>query len=386
MSDFHKHFLKKIKQKEQAYGLSLLSEDPCSQDSIGNDVNPNSEISLSNSEHDLVTYYDKIKLETFPVIETYKDIRTSIEFQTYYRPPSSSELPVFICHHGAGSSSMTFCKLASTLHEAQSERNATKKEYPGIFVFDMRGHGGSSTKIPFDYSLESLTKDFEFIIDRFHNTHQPTNSIYLVGHSLGGAVLTNYILLNPEAVYKVKGLVMIDIVEETAVKSLKSMPQFIRNRPLSFPTYQRAIDWHVHEIRLINNIESAKLSIPDLLKRGQEGLTWRTNLQCTEPFWDSWFKDLSKNFVNQGSNTIARLLVLSGHETLDTNLLIGQMQGKYQLIVFNNTAESGHFVQEDIPKHLAISLLDFTKRNDSPEEYMRKELGFTPKWGGKINK
>lgn len=42
--------------------------------------------------------------------------------------------------------------------------------------------------------------------------------------------------------------------------------------------------------------------------------------------------------------------MLAGTDRLDKPLTIGQMQGKYQLHVF---AETGHFVQEDIPVGLA---------------------------------
>lgn len=80
------------------------------------------------------------------------------------------------------------------------------------------------------------------------------------------------------------------------------------------------------------------------------------------------------------------MLILSGHETLDTNLIVGQMQGKYQLVVFNNNPKIGHFLHEDIPSQIAITLMDFVRRNDNPEDYMKNELGFIPKWGGKINR
>lgn len=179
---------------------------------------------------------------------------------------------------------------------------------------------------------------------------------------------------------------MLDIVEETAISSLGAMSSFLERLPPKFISYQQAIDWHLKATSLLKNPESAKLSVPDLFLDNGEVLTWKTELKVTQPFWDTWFHQLSKNFVECGKEkNVAKLLILAGHETLDTSLIIGQMQGKYQLIVFNNPM-TGHFVHEDIPNEVCASLLDFMKRNDSPEEYMKKELGFTPKWGGKIHK
>jgi protein phosphatase methylesterase 1 len=54
-------------------------------------------------------------------------------------------------------------------------------------------------------------------------------------------------------------------------------------------------------------------------------------------------------------------LVLAGAESLDKDLMIGQMQGKYQLTVYQDV---GHCLQEDAPDRLAATLLEFWRRND----------------------
>lgn len=53
-----------------------------------------------------------------------------------------------------------------------------------------------------------------------------------------------------------------------------------------------------------------------------------------------WFAGLSGRFL---AARTARLLVLAGTERLDKELMIGQMQGKFQLTVIPNV---GHMVQE----------------------------------------
>lgn len=57
----------------------------------------------------------------------------------------------------------------------------------------------------------------------------------------------------------------------------------------------------------------------------------------------------------------AKMLILAGTDRLDKELMIGQMQGKFQLVVI---PEAGHFVQEDVPEKTAGLLVEFFKRND----------------------
>lgn len=53
-----------------------------------------------------------------------------------------------------------------------------------------------------------------------------------------------------------------------------------------------------------------------------------------------WFTGLSNKFLTART---ARLLVLAGTERLDKELMIGQMQGKFQLVVL---AGVGHMIHE----------------------------------------
>jgi len=53
--------------------------------------------------------------------------------------------------------------------------------------------------------------------------------------------------------------------------------------------------------------------------------------------------------------------VLAGTERLDRELMIGQMQGKFQLEVISGV---GHMLQEDNPTRLAEVLVEFWRRNE----------------------
>lgn len=92
-----------------------------------------------------------------------------------------------------------------------------------------------------------------------------------------------------------------------------------------------------------------------------------------------WFTGLSNKFL--GCRT-AKLLLLAGADRLDRDLMIGQMQGKYQLEVYPDVGHCVHEVRsprelpaeykdihalfnlQDAPDRAADTLLMFWERND----------------------
>ena len=125
--------------------------------------------------------------------------------------------------------------------------------------------------------------------------------------------------------------------------------------------------------RTIRNSTSARISVPSLLHHdavnASHRWTWRTDLAATQPYWEGWFAGLSRKFLNAKGG---KLLLLAGTDRLDKELMIGQMQGKYQLQVF---PEAGHFVHEDQAEKTAAIVVDFYRRND------RSALVLPPKVG-----
>ena len=57
---------------------------------------------------------------------------------------------------------------------------------------------------------------------------------------------------------------------------------------------------------------------------------WRTPLAASEPYWEGWYKGLSDLFM---SVITPKVLVLAGTDRLDRSLTVGQMQGKFQLVL-----------------------------------------------------
>ncbi|EPE04751.1 protein phosphatase methylesterase 1 [Ophiostoma piceae UAMH 11346] len=302
--------------------------------------------------------------------------------------------PLFVMHHGAGSSGLSFAVVGAEI----------RKRLPsaGILSLDARDHGltkvddAEGAEAAVDLSLRTLSSDLLRVIrlaqKAMHWSELPP--LVLVGHSLGGAVVTDLAysgrLNTTPTSSPLLGFAVLDVVEGSAIDALQSMQTYLGTRPPGFPTLQSGIEWHIRT-RTIRNATSARTSVPALLvdhtvednKPEQdtsiipeaESTTspastsasasanprpwrWRTDLGATQPFWEGWFVGLSKKFLGSRGG---KLLLLAGTDRLDTELTIGQMQGKYALQVF---PEAGHFIHEDLPEKTAMTLVDFYQRNN----------------------
>lgn len=237
---------------------------------------------------------------------------------------SSSKSPLFVLHHGAGSSGLSFCLLTQEI----------RKRLPtaGVLSLDARGHGSTSS-VSQDLSLPTLTSDLLSVIllTQQKMSWPELPPLILVGHSLGGAVVTELacsnLLLQPG---NLLGYAVLDVVEGSAMDALKSMQNYLATRPTGFVSLKDGIEWHVRS-RTLRNSVSARASVPALLvddktTDSRKPWRWRTDLGATQPFWEGWFVGLSKKFLGGRGG---KLLLLAGTDRLDTELTIGQMQGMF---------------------------------------------------------
>jgi len=240
-------------------------------------------------------------------------------------------------HHGAGSSGLSFAVLSSEI----------RKRLPsaGILALDARGHGltkvapssgPAGTDPDLDLSLSTLSTDLyaTILATKSQMSWPEMPPIILVGHSLGGAVVTE-LARRGDLGTALLGYAVLDVVEGSAMDALQSMQSYLSTRPAGFASLRDAIEWHVRS-RTIRNAASARTSVPGLLvdsgtRRDGDGLqskarpwVWKTDLAATQPFWEGWFVGLSKKFLEARGG---KMLLLAGTDRLDTELTIGQMQG-----------------------------------------------------------
>lgn len=254
-------------------------------------------------------------------LEEPKDGLGHAKFHVYLTPPASVKAPLLVLHHGAGSSAMSFALMAKEVRKAMPEI--------GILAVEARDHGSvvwdAEGNIDSALSIELLSRD---LVDMLQLTQAKMDwkdlpTIILIGHSLGGAVVTdaaNKGLLGN----KLLGYGVLDVVEGSAIEALSHMQTYLASRPKWFPSLSAAIEWHIRS-RTLRNPQSARASVPSLLLQTPEGRwTWRTELASTETYWENWFTGMSGKFL---SGRGAKLLVLAGTDRLDKELMIGQMQG-----------------------------------------------------------
>lgn len=231
-------------------------------------------------------------------------------------------------HHGAGSSGLSFAVCASEI----------RKRVPaaGILSSDARGHGLTATPEgeELDLSLGTLAKDLLAVITmtKAEMKWSELPPIILVGHSLGGAVVTE-LAKSAQLGNALLGYAVLDVVEGSAMDALQSMQTYLSTRPTGFATVEAGIEWHVRS-RTLRNSTAARTSVPSLLSNEPTAAgdsrpwKWRTDLARTQPFWEGWFVGLSKKFLEARGG---KLLLLAGTDRLDTELTIGQMQGRTPL-------------------------------------------------------
>jgi len=260
-----------------------------------------------------------------------------------------------VFHHGAGYSGLSFACLAKEITEM------TKGEC-GVLSLDARRHGKTSSTegVDDDLSIDVLVADFCEMLQTLFPDPSNCPTFLLVGHSMGGSVVVRGCPRLIEKKYRIAGVVVLDVVEGSAVEALPHMNSLLNARPDGFDSIEEAIEWHV-STNTIHNATSARISIPSIFKSTESPLLpyqWRTPLRSTAPYWLSWFQGLSSHFL---AARTARLLVLAGTDRLDKELMIGQMQGKFQMAVVPGV---GHMLHEDDPTRLAEILVEFWKRND----------------------
>ncbi|KAG9517787.1 protein phosphatase methylesterase 1, partial [Aureobasidium melanogenum] len=291
--------------------------------------------------------------------ELFLDSKTESQhakYHVYLTPPRDpAKGPLFICHHGAGATGMSFACFAA----------AVRKEMPGagICSLEAREHGSavfapSSNEEVLDFSIETLVADTLAMIEGVKQRQgwKTLPPSVLVGHSLGGAVVTR-IAANGTLGAQLVGFAVLDVVEGSAIEALMHMKTYLASRPSSFASVDQAINWHIRS-RTIRDLESAKASVPGLLVPKDDRWIWRTDLARTQRWWEDWFTGMSGLFLR---GRAAKALVLAGTDRLDKELMVGQMQGKFQLTVI---PEAGHFIQEDVPEKTAHLMIEFFKRND----------------------
>jgi protein phosphatase methylesterase 1 len=192
------------------------------------------------------------------------------------------------------------------------------------------------------------------------NRNRPPKLV-LVGHSMGGAAVARAAATIGDDTnsatrdFDLRGVVVVDVVEGSAMAALRDAEFSLARRPSSFATPADAVAWFVRS-GLTTNLESARVSAPSQIRSSNDRWVWIADARRTAPHWRGWFEGLSRLFL---SLKCAKLLIVADTDRLDTELTIAQMQGKFQTVLVPNAT---HAVHEDQPSVAADAVAGFVAR------------------------
>ena len=117
------------------------------------------------------------------------------------------------------------------------------KQFARLAAPEFRGHGVSKHKKgDEDLSIGTLVEDSIEVVDWMIQKF-PDSTFVILGHSMGGSVAAKLIkrLETMPQGKRIIGLIIIDVVEGTAIKALPHMATILKNKPKSFKSIDSAI-------------------------------------------------------------------------------------------------------------------------------------------------
>eukprot|EP00793_Prasinoderma_coloniale_P003619 PRCOL_00002994-RA len=305
-----------------------------------------------------------------------------------YRQPVDKATTIVLLVHGGGYTSLTWAPMARELAARATPRTV-------VAAVDLRAHGGtlldcqrSHRDQPSDLSADALAGDVRSVGGALLAEAAEGARLVLVGHSMGGAAAVRAAPAfdgdgSGPSSSSLAGLVVIDVVEGTAMASLRHMRAVLDSVPSAFASEEDAVRWALAS-KACRSVEAARVSVPARLRpegeacegatpardRSDESarsaanaqslpprrLVWRTDLGATEPHWEGWYRGLSDAFLRVRA---PKVLVLAGADRLDRALTMASMQGRYQTVLLPG---AGHAVHEDAADKVAGVLAGFLER------------------------
>ncbi len=263
--------------------------------------------------------------------------------------------PIVLCFHGLNASSATFEPLFSSLSGSGGLAFA---------AVDLRGHGLSAASTPDSPPSTSTLLDDAIDVALEVASRAPTaRGIFLVGHSLGGAIATRLAASWPASMLPLYGLVAIESCEGSTCAALPDMRRLYGALPRSFASAAEAVSFIITS-GAARSTPSAHIAVPPRLREDGGGrFVWRAQAFVDssmedESTWVHWFASTTAALLSIKAN---RLLIVSSREHLfnDRALTVALTQGKLQSLVVPRTS---HSVHEDEPAAVAAALAAFFAR------------------------
>ncbi len=119
----------------------------------------------------------------------FRGVESTILFRQSWTPAKAQSKAVVIFVHGLKDHSDRYGEVAKKLAENSF----------AVYSFDLRGHGDSAGQRVWVDHFDQYTSDLEIFYDLVKK-EQPNKPIFLFGHSMGGAIVTSFVLHNSRPV------------------------------------------------------------------------------------------------------------------------------------------------------------------------------------------
>lgn len=233
---------------------------------------------------------------------------------------------------GEGEAIIIVHGLLGSLDNWQTIAKKLAEQYR-VFIVDMRNHGKSPHDKHMSYAL--MAED----LLAFMNDHQLPEA-HLLGHSMGGKVVTQLAVLDPARVLK---LVIVDINpfdnsgdHETILSALKSLDvSVIKSRGEADQILSGSIkEWGVRQFLLKN-----------LARNTEGGFSWKFNLNVLISEYDEIRKGIDLKWPYNGECLVVHGSKSNYIREKDVEFL----RDKLVNVQFETVWEAGHWVHADQP-------------------------------------
>ena len=135
------------------------------------------------------SYQSGLRPKTAPVTDAnheegrFSGTQNTNLFEQSWKPLNGPTKAILIIVHGLKDHSDRYAEVA---------RKLTQNGF-GVYAFDLRGHGDSEGRRVWTDSFDDYITDLELFYDYVHKL-EPNQPIYLFGHSMGGAIVTSFVL------------------------------------------------------------------------------------------------------------------------------------------------------------------------------------------------
>ncbi|MDX8571999.1 alpha/beta fold hydrolase [Elizabethkingia sp. HX QKY] len=212
-----------------------------------------------------------------------------------------------------------------------------------VHLIDLRNHGKSFHSE--EMTIDAMVNDIQAYMD-----HYGLEKVYLLGHSLGGKVVMQYAITNPE---KVEKLIVADMAPKAYPPHHQGIFKALNTVDLNQVTSRQEVEEELK--KYIPEIGVIQFLLKNLYWTEDKKLSWRFNLPVLTDKYTTFVTNAVKYGVYNGP-----VLFLAG---ANSNYILPQdgllIRQQFPNSEVKKIANAGHWVQAENPKDFNAAVKEF---------------------------